>query len=117
MKASYQRLETCAVLENVGVKLPGGNTYVAPIANICYHNSKAYVQLFIPGVVKIVSIPCQFGQTQFTEQQVRELLLGGFVQVVIKSGVCDVYFDIELSYEQQCDVYTGGITFGRHRKG
>lgn len=115
MKAQFKPLETCAVIENVVVKIAEGKFYTAPYANITYYNSKAYVQVFVPGVVRLVSIPCQFGQTKFSEQNVRQLLAGEFVNVQISNGNCDVYFDIEIVYDGQDNRFTGGITFGHHR--
>lgn len=115
MKAQYKPLETCAVLDNVVVKLAEDKFYTAPYANITYHNSKAYVQVFVPGLVRLISIPCQFGQTKFSELQVRQLLAGEFVEVQISNGTCDVYFDIEIVYEGQDNRFSGGITFGHHR--
>lgn len=115
MKAEFKPLQRCAILQNVSVKLDESNTYTAPYANITYHNDKAYVQVFVPGLVRLVSIPCQFGSTKFSEMDVRGLLLGESREVSIKNGVCDVYFDIELVYEGQAPGFTGGITFGHHR--
>lgn len=116
MKSTFKPLDTCQVLENVEVLLPNQTTYTAPYANVLNYNAKTYVQLFVPGIVRIISIPAQFGNTQFTANQVRNLLAGGYEEVSIKNGTCDVYFDIELIYDGQSSEFTGGITFGHHRK-